>query len=320
MNRFFRTPIIVLSLTLASLTNAQYAIDLGPGAALGVAGETFVGDVNGTAATASMVVPSLTPFVISNSAFSRLEAASADLFVGHAATAASGYRPVAYAYDRASKTDVFLSAPANSTSFASAVAGSTIGGNIGGLPVIWLNTNTAPIYLPRSQGAQGFVADLSNSGQAVGLEGTGSGSFQAVVWQTSRPGRYSVKKLHPAGSISSEAVGINNAGTFGAGYVSTNFGSSDAVLWDLVSLRAIRLPHGGSRAAASDCSSRITVGNVDGQAVYWENASRRVVDIHKFLPSNFTYSYALRIEEQLNLVVGYAVDVNLQQHAIVWRL
>jgi hypothetical protein len=198
--------------------------------------------------------------------------------------------------------------------------------------LLWNALDTAPIDLNPTD--LGF--DSSGANGANGTQQVGSGSFHisdypygrshALLWSGSAD---SAVDLHPtsiAGMTDSSAVATDGLQQVGEAWVSATASQPHALLWSGSADSAVDLnPAGFIDSYANGLANGKQVGWGDSSAtpnsptaLLWTGTAQSVANLHEFLSSEFTSSYASGIDTAGN-IFGIAFKSSDQlYHSIEW--
>lgn len=139
-------------------------------------------------------------------------------------------------------------------------------------------------------------------------------------------GSYTCVDLNPTGFASTYGYGISSTQQVGYGWGMATGGNSHALLWTGTAASAVDLHPSGfyaSYATGTNGTQQVgwalPTGGGQPHAMLWTGTSDSVLDLQQFLPSGFTGSEALGIDEQGN-VVGFATNDLGSAQAVPWQV
>lgn len=211
------------------------------------------------------------------------------------------------------------------TSYAYGVDGGTqVGGGM---------TNAGDVHAIMWTGTAASAADLNPPGFASSMAyavsgqrqlGYGSigGSTHAVLWAATPD---SAVDVNPAGMTSSTGNGLDATSLVGVASGPATGGIDHAILWDsalnVTDLNPASLSSSSAQGVAGGYQAGYGIGaltNNKYHALVWNGTANSVVDLHQFLGSGYTSSYAYGIDPVTLQIVGEAVTTTGRHVAMLW--
>lgn len=153
---------------------------------------------------------------------------------------------------------------------------------------------------------------------------TNDNKWKAIVWIYNN-GEWKGYTLFDSMLMSQSEASATDGKRVG-GYIKNIQGRINAVIWDKIPSQSfINLhPDGFNHSRLNDMTTKYQVGFVitslgKYRAALWNNSAESFVDLHQFLPSEFTESTALGVSSDNTKVIGFALSDN-KFKAVVWSV
>jgi hypothetical protein len=188
--------------------------------------------------------------------------------------------------------------------------------------LLWNGSASGVIDLNPTGFTSSHATDIDGTREVgFGVKTTG-GTTHALVWSGSAS---SFLDLNPISFAASVATGIS--GTQEVGYGNTTGGNDRAMLWqNSSSVFTILNPVGFDESRATATNGPLQVGYGDSttltagnqHALLWSGTAASVIDLQQYLSADFISSAATGIDSSGD-VVGFAIDTDFTEHAILWQ-
>ena len=247
---------------------------------------------------------------------------------GHANGIRTSSRPHALLWSGSASSAIDLHPPWLAFSYGHGISGDQQVGYGGGgtVPstqhaILWQGSASSAIDLHPDGFTASYAFDTSGT-QQVGFGMAADGQPHALLWLGSAE---SAIDLHPCGFDNSAAYAVSSDRQVGYGKHGLT-GQVHALMWKRSADEVVDLhPCGFDSSYSWGVSEKFQVGSACGSAtggndhaLLWEGIHTSVIDLHQFLPEEYTRSHASGIGPDGN-IVGHASIGSEFTHGVIWR-